>query len=99
MHAQPQFAQMGGYDRPILHGLCSYGQAARLIIKHYCQNDPDKLFSIKARFTSHVYPGETLVFDTWKAGNVVLFYMKTAERNIDAMIGYAELKEAPSVRL
>lgn len=51
---------MGGFDVPILHGLCSYGVTAKIIIQTYCKGDQSLFKSISARFTSHVFPGETL---------------------------------------
>ncbi len=66
LHASPQFAKMGGFDRPILHGLCTYGHAGRAILKHACGGDPTKLKSFAARFAGVVFPGDTLVTEGWK---------------------------------
>jgi acyl dehydratase len=66
LHASPQFAKMGGFDRPILHGLCTYGHAGRAILKHACGGDPTKLKSFAARFSGVVMPGDTLTTEGWQ---------------------------------
>jgi acyl dehydratase len=66
LHIDPQFAAFGGFDRPILHGLCTYGNVARAVIDEYCSGDPTKFRSIKVRFTTPVMPGETIVVKMWK---------------------------------
>ncbi len=66
LHADPNMAAMGGFDKPIIHGLCSYGICAKLVYDQYCDNDPNNFKEMNARFTSHVFPGETYVVDMWK---------------------------------
>eukprot|EP00335_Anophryoides_haemophila_P000167 CAMPEP_0204821216 /NCGR_PEP_ID=MMETSP1018-20131115/5153_1 /ASSEMBLY_ACC=CAM_ASM_000518 /TAXON_ID=46462 /ORGANISM="Anophryoides haemophila, Strain AH6" /LENGTH=68 /DNA_ID=CAMNT_0051922923 /DNA_START=555 /DNA_END=761 /DNA_ORIENTATION=- len=67
-------AAMGGFDQPILHGMNFYAIAAKAVIKKFCDGDDQLLQSISARFTSHVFPGETVVYKMWKeAGNIVVF--------------------------
>ncbi|MBI4509124.1 MAG: MaoC family dehydratase N-terminal domain-containing protein [Deltaproteobacteria bacterium] len=66
LHASPEFAKRGGFDRPILHGLCTYGHAGRAVLKHACGGDPARLRSFAARFAGVVFPGETLTTMGWK---------------------------------
>jgi acyl dehydratase len=66
LHIEPEFAQMGGLDRPILHGLCTFGYAGRAILHSLCDSDPARLKSFSVRFTGVVYPGETLVIEAWE---------------------------------
>ncbi len=66
LHIEPEFAARGGFDRPILHGLCSYGFAGRAILESVCDNDPARLKSFGVRFMNVVYPGDSLITQGWK---------------------------------
>ncbi len=74
LHADPGFASMAGFDRPILHGLCTYGYAGRAVLAAYCDNDPARLKSFEVRFSGVVFPGETITTDMWEVepGKIVL---------------------------
>lgn len=84
---------MGGFKVPILHGLCSYGVTARAIYEQYHKEDAGLLKQISARFTSHVFPGETLVVEMWKDGNKIVFNTKTKERGKVVLVGFCHLKD------
>lgn len=82
LHADPGFAKAFGYDRPILHGLCTFGHAGRHVIKAFCDNDGRRFKSIKVRFATNVFPGETLVTRMWKESDTrVLFETRVKERD------------------
>jgi len=80
IHANPQSAKAAGFDRPILHGLCTYGIAARAILRQACGNDSTKLASLSLRFSAPFYPGETLSVELWRRGANVHFRALAAER-------------------
>jgi peroxisomal enoyl-CoA hydratase 2 len=85
-------AELGGFEKPIIHGLCTYGFTARSIYEKYCNDDPTALKKYAARFTSHAFPGETFIVDSWKEGNTIIFETRTKERGKVILRGYAELK-------
>lgn len=90
LHADPGFASMGGFDMPILHGLCSFGIVGRAVLQEYCDNDPARFKSIKVRFSGHMFPGETLVVEMWKeSDDKILLRAKTAERGLNVITNAA----------
>ena len=72
LHADPDFAARAGFDRPILHGLCTYGMAARGVIERALDNDASRLHRLAVRFTSPVWPGETVRYEFWREGQGLL---------------------------
>ncbi len=66
LHIDPELARRGGQEKPILHGLCTYGFATRAILYGICDGDVSRFKEFKARFTNVVYPGETLTTEGWK---------------------------------
>ena len=68
LHTYPSFAAIGGFDRPILHGLCSYGFTGRALLGALCNNDVTKFKHIEGRFSSPVMPGDALTIRMWNIG-------------------------------
>jgi len=66
LHADPQFAKAAQLERPILHGLCTYGHAGRAVLKNAAGGDPRRLKSFAARFAGMVIPGDTLTTEGWQ---------------------------------
>ena len=83
LHADIRFAQGAGFDRPILHGLCTFGMAGHAALKVLCAYEPARLKKLRVRFTSPVYPGETLRITFWKYGNGTAgFQCHSVERDV-----------------
>jgi acyl dehydratase len=68
LHSDPSFAAMGGFDRPILHGLCTYGFTGRALLHRLCEGDPARFKAMEGRFSSPVMPGERLTVRMWETG-------------------------------
>lgn len=81
LHIEPDRARTAGFDRPILHGLCTYGFTCRAVVEAFCDFNPERLASHQARFSSPVFPGETLLVRLWQEGNVVSFEADAIERS------------------
>ena len=65
LHADPKFAARGGFSRPILHGLCSYGVTGRALLHEVCGSDPARFAAMSGRFSRPVYPGDALTVSIW----------------------------------
>ena len=93
LHIDPAFAKLAGYDRPILHGLCSFGYAGRAVLAEYCDNDPDRLAGLSVRFTGIVYPGDTITTEMWDEGDgKIIVQSKTQEGRVVISNAAAEVK-------
>ena len=80
LHIDPDFSKVGGFENPILHGLCSYGISGKLLADKF-----GPFNEMKARFLGIVYPGETLEVSAWKEGKTVIFTTKVVERDAPAL--------------
>jgi acyl dehydratase len=69
LHADPAFAARGGFPRPILHGLCTYGFTGRALLRALCDNEPERFDSMYGRFSRPVLPGDELVTSIWRTGD------------------------------
>ena len=81
LHADPAQAREVGFDRPILHGLCTFGVACRAVLKTICDYDYTLIREFDARFSAPVMPGDTITTDMWQDGNVVSFTCTVKDRD------------------
>ena len=79
LHADPKFAARGGFKRPILHGLCTYGFTGRALLHVLCGSDPARFVSMAGRFSAPVLPGETLVIMVWTGDDGTAVFQTTKE--------------------
>ena len=82
LHRDPEFARRAGFDRPILHGLCSYGIACHAVLKTMLDYDQTRVTGFDVRFSSPVYPGETQVVEMWQDDDVISFRVRIKERDV-----------------
>ncbi len=73
LHSDPSFAKLGGFDRPILHGLCSYGFTGRALLHAVCAGGPARFKAMDARFSKPVMPGDDLTVSMWVDGGECQF--------------------------
>ena len=81
LHADPAYAATGGFDRPILHGLCTFGHAAAAVVRRCADYEPDRVTDLAVRFTRPVFPGETIRTEMWKDDGIVSFRSRVVERD------------------
>ena len=82
LHRDPDAAKKGGFEAPILHGLCSYGIACHAILKHVLDYDHTRMKTFDVRFSSPAYPGETQTIELWRDGDVISFRVRIKERDV-----------------
>src|SRR5262249_48522932 len=80
LHADPEFAARGGFDRPILHGLCSFGIVCKAVVDAALGGDPTRVAGYAARFAGVAFPGETLRTSWWREDGTLLVDVQSAER-------------------
>ena len=86
LHADPDLARRVGFPAPILHGLCTYGIACRAILQTVAAYDHTKITAFDVRFSSPVYPGESIATDIWVDGKTVSFRCRIPARNDTVVI-------------
>jgi acyl dehydratase len=93
LHAEPAFARAAGFERPILHGLGTFGVSGHAVLKTLCGYDPNRLAAFAGRFSAPVFPGETIRTEMWLDGAVVSFRARVLERDVIAINnGRAEIR-------
>jgi acyl dehydratase len=87
LHSDPWFAALAGFDRPILHGLCTYGFTGRALLHTMCGSDPAKFRSMEGRFASPVFPGEQLTIEMWNEGAGECIFQTRGEDGRVVLVG------------
>ena len=82
LHSDPSFARAGGFERPILHGLCTYGFTGRALLHTLCGGDAARFKSMEGRFSKPVMPGDELVISMWVDGNTSLFQTRNQHGDV-----------------
>jgi len=80
LHADPEFAKFGGFDVPILHGLCSYGIVCKAAVDAMLGGDVNRVVRYQARFAGVFFPGETMLTSLWQEGDKILISAQAKER-------------------
>jgi 3-hydroxyacyl-CoA dehydrogenase/3a,7a,12a-trihydroxy-5b-cholest-24-enoyl-CoA hydratase len=86
IHADPAVAKIVGFERPILHGLCTFGHAGLAAMLGLMDGDPDRMKSIEGRFSKPVLPGETIVTDLWKIGPGEAYFTTSVKEKNEPVI-------------
>jgi acyl dehydratase len=86
MHADPEFAKLGGFDKPILHGLCSYGITCKAVVDHCLGGEVNRVSGYSTRFAGIFFPGETMRIRVWDDGEGTLNIKSTAVERDDAVV-------------
>jgi acyl dehydratase len=93
LHVDPDFAKMAGYDKPILHGLCSFGHVGRAVLAEYCDNDPERFTGMSVRFSGVVFPGDTITTEMWDTGEgKIILQAKTQEGRVVISNGAVDVR-------
>jgi|TARA_B110000259_G_C13951655_1_gene377035 acyl dehydratase len=90
LHSDPSFSAMGGFEKPILHGLCTYGFTGRGLLNELCDGEAGRFKSMNARFSKPVIPGDTLTVSMWVDGREALF--RTTNQAGDVVIDQGVFK-------
>ncbi|MGH3659574.1 MAG: MaoC/PaaZ C-terminal domain-containing protein, partial [Micromonosporaceae bacterium] len=97
LHVDPKFAGRGGFDRPILHGLCTYGVTGRALLHTLAGSDPARFAAMSGRFSSPVWPGESLTVSMWvDAGGPGVSFFQTAKDDGTVVIDQGRVTVRPA---
>jgi acyl dehydratase len=93
LHSDPVFARRAGFDRPILHGLCTYGFAGRALLGTVCDGDSDRFASMNGRFSAPVFPGDQLRTEIWRVPGGASFQTAAGDRSLTLSHGTLSLRD------
>ncbi|MGC5161167.1 MaoC/PaaZ C-terminal domain-containing protein [Rhodococcus sp. DT1] len=92
LHADPAFAKMAGFDRPILHGLASYGIVCKAVVDGLLDGDPTRVRTFSVRFAGSLYPGETIETAVWRDGDTLAVLATCPERDGQPVLTHATME-------
>ncbi|MGI9208061.1 MAG: MaoC/PaaZ C-terminal domain-containing protein [Rhodococcus sp. (in: high G+C Gram-positive bacteria)] len=92
LHADPAFAKMAGFDRPILHGLASYGIVCKAVVDGVLDGDPTRVRTFSVRFAGSLYPGETIETAVWRDGDTLTVLATCPERDGQPVLTHATME-------
>ncbi len=95
LHADPAFAKQVGFDRPILHGLASYGVVAKALVDGLLDGDAARLTSLSVRFAGTLFPGETIRTSVWREENLLTLAATCPERDDAPVLSHAYAEVTP----
>lgn len=91
IHSDPAYARKAGFERPILHGLCTWGFTGRALLHILCDSDPSRLASMEGRFAAPVHPGDLLIVSIWADGDSASFDTRTQRGDVVLDRGHCRL--------
>jgi acyl dehydratase len=91
LHSDPTFAKRAGFDRPILHGLCTYGFTGRALLHALCESKPERFRSMYGRFSRPTYPGDTLTVSMWVEESTARFRTENQQGEVVIDAGMCEV--------
>ncbi|MDG3011660.1 3-alpha,7-alpha,12-alpha-trihydroxy-5-beta-cholest-24-enoyl-CoA hydratase [Rhodococcus sp. D2-41] len=92
LHADPEFAKMAGFERPILHGLASFGVVCKAVVDGLLGGDPTRVRDYSVRFAGSIYPGETIETSVWQDGNRLTLQATCPQRDGQPVLTHATME-------
>ena len=98
LHADPEFAKASGFEKPIMHGLCTHGYACRAVIKHLFPGEPERMSRFKVRFSKTLYPGIPIITQIWIMEEGKAYFRTINAENNDVVIDGGIVEWPPGPR-
>ena len=95
LHADPVFARAVGFERPILHGLASYGLVAKALVDRLLDGDASRLRSLSVRFAGSIFPGQSIATSVWSDRDQLVLQASCPERDGAAVLTHATAEVLP----
>lgn len=99
LHVDPQFAQMGGFEKPIIHGLCTLGYTTRALLDTVVDGDQTRFKSVQLRFASPVFPGQTISTEVWQVSATEFIFQSKVKETEKVCVSNGRLLLTPEGKL